>query len=284
MYEYIYIYTYIYTWTRALTRLETGRQVALKECAEKVRWLGTELELERSATVTVSNDFVWRLPGAHHPAFWVPTVHLRFLVWRFKRLALGPGRVFPRSQGKKDHDFWSHMVPEVMRNGPGYTSTKELWSHEWWEMVLTSIWMKIPIHRFIDPRPVNRSRSISTVDKDSPTGKYAGEYGRYRRSIRTTHLQRITVDRRWWIKIRNNFVVCMYCLARQHTRVLRAQRVLFVEEPTAQPLPFGVLITLWVTLHCSHNARSLQPTPAQEACSRRQQALAKHQKNTLVKW
>ena len=54
MYVYTYIYTYIYTWTRALTRLETGRQVALKECAEKVRWLGTELELERSATATVS--------------------------------------------------------------------------------------------------------------------------------------------------------------------------------------------------------------------------------------
>jgi len=60
--------------------------------------------------------------------------------------------------------------------------------------------MSIPIHRFIDP--VDRSRSISTVNKDSPTG----EYGRYRRSIRIK-LQRITVDRRWWIKIRNNFVV-----------------------------------------------------------------------------
>jgi len=60
--------------------------------------------------------------------------------------------------------------------------------------------MSIPIHRFIDP--VDRSRSISTVDKDSLTG----EYGRYRRSIRI-HLQRITVDRGWWIKIRHNFVV-----------------------------------------------------------------------------
>jgi len=200
MYVYIYIYTYIYAWTRALTRLETWLQVALKECAEKVRWLGTELELERSATTTVCNDFVWRLPGAHHPAFWVPTAHLSFLVWRFKRLVFWPGRVFPRSQGKKDHDLWSHMVPEVMRNGPGYTSTEESWSHVWWEMVPTSIWMSIPIHWFIDP--VDWSRSISMVDKDSPTW----EYGWYWRSIRI-HLQRITVNHRWWIKIRDIFVV-----------------------------------------------------------------------------
>ena len=164
--------------------IDTGRQVALKECAEKV----TELKLERSATTTVSNDFVWRLSGAHHPTFWVPTTHLYFLEWRFKRLAFGPGRVFPRSQEKKDHDLWSHMVPEVMKNGPWYTSTKESWSHEWWEMVPT----RMSINRstdlsFIDP--VDRSRSISTVDKDLPTW----ECGQYRRST-GIYLQRITVD------------------------------------------------------------------------------------------
>jgi len=60
--------------------------------------------------------------------------------------------------------------------------------------------MSIPIHRFIDP--VDRSRSISTVDKDSTTG----EYGRYRRSMQI-HLRRITVDRWWSIKNRDNFVV-----------------------------------------------------------------------------
>ena len=47
--------------------------------------------------------------------------------------------------------------------------------------------MSIPIHRFIDP--ADPSRSISTVDKESPTG----EYGRYRRSIRI-HLRRIAVN------------------------------------------------------------------------------------------
>ena len=132
MYIYISIHTY-YTWTRALTRLETGRQVALKECAEKVRWLGTELELERNATVTVSNDFVWRLPGAHHPTFWVPTAHLRFLVWRFKRLAFGPGRIFPRSQEKKDHDLWSQkwweMVPDIHLQKSHGPMSGEKWSN-----------------------------------------------------------------------------------------------------------------------------------------------------------
>jgi len=116
---------------------------------------------------------------------------------------LGPAAFFREVRKKRKMTYgpiWSHMVPEVMRNGPGYTSTKESWSHQWWEMVPTCIWMSIPNHWFIDP--VDRSRSISTVDKDSPTG----DYGRYRRSIRI-HLQRITVDCGWWIKIRDNFVV-----------------------------------------------------------------------------
>jgi len=57
-------------------------------------------------------------------------------MWRFKRLAFGPGRVLPRSQDKKDHwpmvpyglisdEKWSRthmykkvMVPWVVRNGP----------------------------------------------------------------------------------------------------------------------------------------------------------------------
>jgi len=60
--------------------------------------------------------------------------------------------------------------------------------------------MSIPIHWFIDP--VDWSRSISTVDKDSPTW----EYGRYRQSM-PIHLRRITFDGRSSIKNRNNFVV-----------------------------------------------------------------------------
>ena len=60
--------------------------------------------------------------------------------------------------------------------------------------------MSIPIHWFIDQ--VDRSRSISTVAKDS----HSGEYCWYRRSM-PIHLRRITVDRRWSIKNWDNFVV-----------------------------------------------------------------------------
>ena len=51
-------------------------------------------------------------------------------------------------------------------------------------------------------RPIDLSRSISTVDHYQPTR----EYGRYRRSI-TTHLRRITVDRRSSKKYPHNFAV-----------------------------------------------------------------------------
>jgi len=104
---------------------------------------------------------------------------------------------FFRELEKKDH--WP-MVPSVVRYGPGRRSTKKSWSHVWWEMVPTRIRTSSPIHRFIDP--VDRSRSISTVDAKSLTG----EYGRYRRSM-PIHLRRITVDGRWSIKNRHNFVV-----------------------------------------------------------------------------
>ena len=66
----------------------------------------------------LKNDFVWRLSGAHHPAFWVPIAHLRFLVWRFKRLVFtsGPGRVLEVRKNR------------TMTYGP-------IWSQKWWEMV-----------------------------------------------------------------------------------------------------------------------------------------------------
>jgi len=40
---------------------------------------------------------------SEYPGLLGATAHLRFLVWRFKHLAFGPGRVLPRSQEKKDH-------------------------------------------------------------------------------------------------------------------------------------------------------------------------------------
>jgi len=42
---------------------------------------------------------------AHRPGLLGATAHLRFLVWRFKCLVFGPGRIFPRSQ-----NHWP-MVP-----------------------------------------------------------------------------------------------------------------------------------------------------------------------------
>ena len=71
---------------------------------------------------------------------------------------------------------------------------------EKWSQHLSKYRCPIRVHRFIDP--VDRSRSISTVNANSP----AGEYGRYRRSM-PIHLRRITVDRRSSIKTRDNFVV-----------------------------------------------------------------------------
>jgi len=80
------------------------------------------------------------------------------------------------------------------------THPRSQWSHEWWGMVQTlnpNIDTYPPIYR-----PIDVSRSISTVDHDQPTG----EYGRYRRSI-TIYLRRITVERRSSIKYRDHFAV-----------------------------------------------------------------------------
>jgi len=113
-------------------------------------------------------------------------------LWAWPRFSEKSGKKGPWLMvpyGPRSDEKWSliHIYKRVMVN-------------EWWEMVPTSIWMSIPIHWFIDP--VDRSRSILTVDRDSPPG----EYGRYQRSIRI-HLRRIKVDRRCWIKIRDNIVV-----------------------------------------------------------------------------
>ena len=94
-----------------------------------------------------------------------------------------------------------------------------IWSHMWWEMVpdtnlqrshgptVCEKWsQQLSKCRYLSTdlstRSVDRSRSISTVNKDSPTW----EYGRYRRSM-PIHLRRITVDRRLSIKNRDNLMV-----------------------------------------------------------------------------
>jgi len=59
-----------------------------------------------------------------------------------------------------------------MRNGPGHTSTKKVMV-PWVVRNGPNSYLNVDTNPFIDP--VDRSRSISTVDKDSLTG----EYGRY---------------------------------------------------------------------------------------------------------
>jgi len=150
MYVYIHIYTYIYTWTRALTRLVPVT----------------------TRVATVSNEFVWRLPGAHHPAFWVPTAHLRFLVWRFKRLAFGPGRFFREVRKKR-----------TMTYGP-------IWSQKWWEMVPDTHPQKSH-----GPMSCEKwSQHLSECQHQSTNlSTWSINHGRYRRSIRI-HLRENTVD------------------------------------------------------------------------------------------
>jgi len=61
--------------------------------------------------------FIWRLSGAHHQAFWVPTADLRFLVCTSNAWPLGLA-VFLREVRKK----------RTMTYGP-------IWSQKWWKMV-----------------------------------------------------------------------------------------------------------------------------------------------------
>jgi len=78
-----------------------------------------------------------------------------------------------------------------------------IWSQKWWEMVPDTHLQKShgPMSDEKWSQHVSECRYQST---DLSTRSI--DHGRYRRSIRI-HLQRITVDRGWWIKIRDNFVV-----------------------------------------------------------------------------
>jgi len=193
MYVYIHIYAYIYTWTRALTRLDTGRKVALKECAEKCADLEQNLNLKevrhQPSPMISYGDCQVRITRP----FGCPLLTCESSCDASNAWPLGPAAFFREVRKKR-----------TMTYGP-------IWSQKWWKwsrihiykrvmvpwlvkIVPTSIWMSISIHRFIDP--VDRSRSISTVDKDSPTG----EYGRYWWSIRI-YLQRIFADRRCALRI-----------------------------------------------------------------------------------
>jgi len=147
---------------------------------------------------TVSNDFVWRLSGVHHPAFWVPHCSLALPRVTLQTLGLWARSRFSEQSGKKGswlvpygpridekcsriHIYKRVIVPWVMRNGP-------------------NMYLNVDTNPLIY-RP-GRSITVDIDVKDPPTG----DYGRYRRSIRI-YLKRITDDCGWWIKIRDNFVV-----------------------------------------------------------------------------
>jgi len=157
MYVYIYVYIYIYiylnkgadsTWNRALS------------CSETVR---------RKSALTWNRTWTWKKCGILKLE---RSAHFRFLVWRFKRLAFGPGRVLPRSQGKRTIDLG------------------HIWSHRWWEMVPDTHLQKI--HGLMGgekwSQQLSKCRYLST---DLSTRLI--DHGRYRRLIRI-HLLENTVD------------------------------------------------------------------------------------------
>ena len=136
MYVCIYIYLYIHIYlNKGADSTGTGDHPR----RNRLQWF--RMETARCA----SPHLVWCRDCISRP-FGCPPLTCASSCDTSNAWPLGPAAFFREVREKKDHDLWSHMVPEVMRNGPEYTSTKESWSHEWWEMVPTSIWMSIPIH------------------------------------------------------------------------------------------------------------------------------------------
>ena len=109
---------------------------------------------------------------SEYPGLLGATAHLRFLVWRFKRLAFGPGRVLPTSQGQKVH---CPVVPY----GP---IIDEKWSR-------THIYKKVMVPWMVRNGP--KSYLCRYLSTDLSTRSI--DHGRYRRSIRI-HLLENTVD------------------------------------------------------------------------------------------
>jgi len=140
----------------ALTRLETGRQVALKQCAEKVRWLGTELELERSAASWNLKEVLTCASSCDASNAW----------------PLGPAVFFREVRKKRTIDL-----------GP-------IWSHKWWEMVPDTHLQKIHVN-IHGEKWSQRLFKCWYLSTDLLTQSI--NHGRYRRS-RRIHLLQNTVD------------------------------------------------------------------------------------------
>jgi len=151
MYVYIYIYTYIYTWTRALTRLG----------------------LVTTRVATVSNDFVWKLPGRITRPFGSPLLTCASSCDASNTWPLGPTAFFREVRKKR-----------TMTYGP-------IWSQKWWEMVPDTHLQKIhgPMNGEKRSQHLSECRYQST---DLSTRSI--DHGRYRRSTRIHLSKKIKVD------------------------------------------------------------------------------------------
>ena len=134
---------------------------------------------------TVSNDFVWRLPGVHHPASWVSLCSLALPRVTLQTHGLWARPRFPEKSGKKGP--W-HMVPYGPRSDEKwsrihiYKRVVVPWVMGYGPNMYLNVDTNPPIYRpgrsitvDIDGRQgfaYQRIRSISTVDKDSPTENY----------------------------------------------------------------------------------------------------------------
>jgi len=175
MYVYIYIYKYIYTWTMALIWLETGRQVFLKECAEKQRVdLEQNLNLKEvrqqpSPMISYGDCQVCITRPFGCPLF---TCASESSCDTSNAWPLGPA-AFSREVRKN----------RTMTYGP-------IWSQKWWEMVPDTHLQKN--HGPMSGEKWSQHLSECRYQSTDLSTRWI-DHGRYRRSMRI-HLPENTVD------------------------------------------------------------------------------------------
>ena len=127
MYIYISIHTYILEQGRWLDLKQGAKSLwksAPKKCADVEQNLNLKEVRQQPSPMISYGDCQVHITRP----FGCPLLTCVSSCDASKAWSMGPAAFLPRSQEKKDHGLWSHMVPEVMRNGPGYTSTKDSWS------------------------------------------------------------------------------------------------------------------------------------------------------------
>jgi len=126
----------------------------------------------------VSNDFVRRLPGAHAAGLWVPLDSAAQWQVLQQRSSTCTNCLWAKTDSGAIRIFFEKKMSKIkMIYGPRG-------GEKWSRTPIQGVDTYPPICR-----PVDLSRSISTVDHDQPTG----EHGRYRRSI-MINLRENTVD------------------------------------------------------------------------------------------